>query len=219
MRARPRPRHGWLAPTASPHALARWGWLKARRSSGRNPASTEARAVRSPDAHGLSQEASPRAIGALSLHDATRVAELRARGACLGRASSGRRAGVERGRARAGALERSRLGPRTTCSWVRGRASGGASGPSVERILLRLNVLSSCINFLLASPKSNQLILLKEIGECIFRALGRVLERWRPREAADPVRDVEKPENGLDESGEYCRHRRKQVGPSPQILS
>ena len=183
MRARPRPRHGWLAPTASPHALARWGWLKARRSSGRNPASTEARAVRSPDAHG------PFTGGLSSCHRRTEFARRKARRRAAGAGSVPRARSSARAlepASSAGALERSRLGPRTTCSWVSGRASGGASGPSVERILLRLNVLSSCINFLLASPKSNQLILLKEIGECIFRALGRVLERWRPREKRKP---------------------------------
>ena len=182
MRARPRPRHGWLAPTASPRALARWCGSRHAAAQGttlRRPRRARCGARKFT---ALSRVASPRAIGALSLHDATRVAELRARGACLGRA----RARALEPASSAGALERSRLGPRTTCSWVSGRASGGASGPSVERIFLRLNVLSSCINFLLASPKSNQLILLKEIGECIFRALGRVLERWRPREKRKP---------------------------------
>ena len=128
MRARPRPRHGWLAPTASPHALARWGGSRHAAAQGTTLRRPRCARYGARKLTALSQVASPRAIGALSLHDATRVAELRARGACLGRASSGRRAGVERGRARAGALERSRLGPRTTCSWVSGRASGGASG-------------------------------------------------------------------------------------------
>ena len=132
MRARPRPRHGWLAPTASPHALARWGGSRHAAAQGTTLRRPRRARYGARKLTALSQVASPRAIGALSLHDATRVAELRARGACLGRASSGRRAGVERGRARAGALERSRLGPRTTCSWVRGRASGGASGHKEE---------------------------------------------------------------------------------------
>jgi hypothetical protein len=124
------------------------GWLKARRSSGHNPASTEVRAVRSPEAHG------PFTGGLSSCHRRTEFARRNARRRAAG-AGSVPRAGVKRAssRRRAGALERSRLGPRTTCSWVSGRASGGASGgasgPSVERIFLRLNVLSSGVEFCL----------------------------------------------------------------------
>ena len=121
----PHPRHGWLATTAPPHALARWGWLKARRSSGRNPASTEARAVRSRDAHG------PFTGGLSSCHRRTEFARRKARRRAAGAGSVPRARSSARAlepASSAGALERSRLGPRTTCSWVRGRASGGAAG-------------------------------------------------------------------------------------------
>ena len=124
MRARPRPRHGWLAPTASPHALARWGGSRHAAAQGATLRRPRRARYGARTRTALSRVASPRAIGALSLHDATRVAELRARGACLGRA----RARALEPASSAGALERSRLGPRTTCSWVSGRASGGASG-------------------------------------------------------------------------------------------
>ena len=80
------------------------GWLKARRSSGHNPASTELRAVRSPEAHGPF-------TGGLSLCHwrtdfARRNAHRRAARAVsvpragVKRASSRRRAGVSSGRAR-----------------------------------------------------------------------------------------------------------------------
>lgn len=123
MRARPRPRHGWLAPTASPHALARWGWLKARRSSGRNPASTEARAVRSPDAHG------PFTGGLSSCHRRTEFARRNARRRAAG-AGSVPRAGVKRAlepASSAGALERARS--RGRVSGLARRARGSAAAP------------------------------------------------------------------------------------------
>ena len=85
MRARPRPRHGWLAPTASPHALARWCGSRHAAAQGTTLRRPRRARYGARKLTALSQVASPRAIGALSLHDATRVAELRARGACLGR--------------------------------------------------------------------------------------------------------------------------------------
>ena len=110
MRARPRPRHGWLAPTASPHALARWGWLKARRSSGRNPASTEARAVRSPDAHG------PFTGGLSSCHRRTEFARRNARRRAAG----------------AGSVPRARASEKERSVWVHIFTGGTTTPPSLH---------------------------------------------------------------------------------------
>ena len=70
------------------------GWLEARRSSGRNPASTEARAVRSPEAHG------PFTGGLSSCHRRTEFARRNARRRAAG-AGSVPRAGVKRARSSA----------------------------------------------------------------------------------------------------------------------
>ena len=80
-----RPRHGWLATTAPPHDLARWGGSRHPAAQGATPRRPRRARYGARTRTAFSQVAFPSAIGALSLHDATRVAELRARGACLGR--------------------------------------------------------------------------------------------------------------------------------------
>ena len=80
-----RPRHGWLATTVPPRDLARWGGSRHAAAQGATLRRPRCARYGARKLTALSQVASPRAIGALSLHDATRVAELRARGACLGR--------------------------------------------------------------------------------------------------------------------------------------
>jgi hypothetical protein len=79
VRARPHPRHGWLAPTAPPHALARWGGSRHAAAQGTTLRRPSCARYGARKLTALSQVASPCAIGALISHDTTRIAELRAR--------------------------------------------------------------------------------------------------------------------------------------------
>ena len=81
---------GESAPTSTPRLVSanrvtsrssQVVWLKARRSSGHNPASTEARAVRSPEAHG------PFTGGLSSCHRCTEFARRNARRRAAGAGS------------------------------------------------------------------------------------------------------------------------------------
>ena len=71
----------WRTTGSVVAAQGQVGWLEARRSSGRNPASTEARAVRSPDAHG------PFTGGLSSCHRRTEFARRNARRRAAGAGS------------------------------------------------------------------------------------------------------------------------------------
>ena len=82
---------GESAPTSTPRLVSanrvtsrssQVGWLKARRSSGHNPASTEVRAVRSPEAHG------PFTGGLSSCHRRTEFARRNARRRAAGAGSA-----------------------------------------------------------------------------------------------------------------------------------
>ena len=141
----PRPRHGWLATTAPPHDLARRGG--SRHAAAQDATLRRPRCARygARTLTALSQVASSSAIGALTLHDATRVAELRARGAekrkpprareqdgALGPTdgSRGRLSGLVRRARGSAAAPRAgpRAGPRAVREGGEAREGGGGRG-------------------------------------------------------------------------------------------
>ena len=110
---------GESAPTSTPRLVSanrvtsrssQVVWLKARRSSGHNPASTEARAVRSPEAHG------PFTGGLSSCHRCTEFARRNARRRAAG----------------AGSVPRARASEKERSVWVHIFTGGTTTPPSLH---------------------------------------------------------------------------------------